>query len=234
MPKKDTPKYLLEYNILKAINQKMKEIADVYVVYNGMIEIHSLIPYIEKYAIINNGIMECYNNLSILPNELFNFTKLAKKSKLQYNETLDHVILSDNSEVTEGKEHASDIKLSKFISENNSGAIDPAIYAQHIIETITPKFYNHADILFTKDTNYVATSQDTVKMLVDNEPIIINDGLRSMTITRNLFPTLKKTDQLSYAILDKIDSDIPQKFYAIFKEQSEYITIYTLGAFITI
>lgn len=231
MAKRQVERYIQEFQILKDINQHMKELCDFYVISDGIIYLHSLVDFIEKIAIIQcEEPLTIFNHLAILPNQLFDFTKKARKTRLTILETDDSIILGDT------EDHELSIKINRMLpASETSNPNNGILISDYINKQVITNIYHKYDLLSKYDScNYSPLSENMIEDLVGSKVIDININNFHFTLTRNLFLSLKKDTLINATLLDDQDLDNPKKVYAIFEEINSSIRIYTLGAFISL
>lgn len=201
-----------QYGKLKDINQRLKYISDIYYIgNNGRIYMKSLIPFIEKFAIINENIdISAYKNSIFLPNKTYGFTSIAKKSKLSADFYIDKIILSDTNE--------DDVKLELNLVDENTKPYST--------------FYKNLDLILDGiNGDYITLGEDNLQRLISSEVVYIPYINTNFTITKNIFMCIKKTDSIDYKILDAIDPLNEIKKYVLFRKSTDLMSIYTLTAF---
>ena len=212
-----------QYKTLKEINQRIRYISDVYyMAFNNFIYMHSNVEFLEKVAIIHNTIdISSYQGIMYLPNELFNFTKEAKMTKLITNDLQSSIHLGqiENDEMN--------IKLNRIYIPN-----DEVKEEDNINLTIIPKMYTKFHHYFNEinDLKYELISLNDTESISKNSMVFINTPLCTLSLSKNLFGSLKKENVLSYHMFSsKEDSN---KIYVIYKEENEEMNIYTLCAYL--
>jgi len=215
-----------QYRTLKEINQKLKLISDVYYIsFNNRIYLHSNVDFIEKIAVLNNDVnLFGYSGIMYLPNELFMFNKDAKIGKLTITELQSSIILGqiENDEIQ--------IKLNKIYIQNNELKEEDNVNF-NIIPKMYSKFHNYFDIINSLDFNII--DEESILGMTKNSMVTIADNRGVITLSKNLFSTLKKEDKLYYAILPK-EIENENKMYVVYKEENSFISIYTLCAYLNI
>jgi hypothetical protein len=185
---------------------------------------HSNVEFIEKIAIIHNSLdISSYQGIMYLPNELFNFTKEARVTKLIANDLQSSVHLGqvENDDIN--------IKLNRIYIPNDEIKEKDSINL-NIIPKMYTKFHHHFNSI--NDLQYESISTDDTMSIVKNGIVIINTALCALSLSKNLFGSLRKDDVLSYHIFPSTEEG--NKVYAIYKEENEEMTIYTLCAYLNI
>lgn len=221
--------FYIQYKNIHEINQRLKQESSLYIILpiDGSIYIESLIPFIHKFGYINkNCQLDKYMNYGYLPNKFFEFTKNAKRTKLIYRETKDHLYLGqdDNNEI--------ELCLDKIIKNDISKGEVRLAY-----ERIVDEIYKDKRMLieYTMDENekmkFMYLSEDQIADIIKSKVIELEILNSKIIFTKQLFPSLKKTDKLGYAILPQTDEQNPNKIYVVFKEENNLYTLFTLCAF---
>ena len=212
-----------QYSLLKNINQKLKYISDVYyIAFNNKIYMHSNVDFIEKIAMVKDDLnLSSYQGIMYLPNTLFEFTKNAKSTKLITNDLQNSIHLgqNDNDDIF--------IKLNRIYIPNNNISEEDSINL-NIIPKMYTKFNNYFNNI--NELTFITLSEEIVYDITKNNIININDSVYNLIISRNLFTSIKKEDKLSYSIISSLDMN--NKFYVIYKEESEDMYIFTLCAYL--
>jgi len=219
----------IQYKNLEAINKRLKYICDVfYISPHNTIYMHSIIPFIEKIAFINNNVdISEYTDIMYLPNTLFDFTKNAKKTKLS--------IINESNNIKLGQK---DTDLELILNKLNSPSNITDIENQNIQKNIIPKMYSKLN-LFLNDLykinslKFTSITSDEIELICSNNIINIKEESLILSLTKNLFQSIKKEDNLSYSVLSIIDEYYKNKKYVLYKKETDIITIYTLCAYLT-
>lgn len=201
-----------QYGKLKDFNQRLKYISDIYYIgNNGRIYMKSLIPFIEKFAVINDNIdISAYTSGLLLPNKTYEFTSKAKKSKLDANYYMDTIVLSDTT--------LDDVKIEINLVQEDTKPFSA--------------FYKNLDLILDNIKGpFIELSEDNLNRLITSEVVYIPYENTNFTITRNIFLCIKKTDSIEYKILDAIDPTNDIKKYVLFRKNTDLMSIYTLTAF---
>lgn len=206
-------KLFKQYSKIKDINQRLKYISDIYYIGgNGYIYMKSLIPFIEKFAVVNDNIdIQAYSNSIILPNKAYGFTSIAKKSKLVADYYMDTIVLADSTDDS--------LKLEINLVQEESKPYK--------------SFYKNIDLILNNiSTPFITLEEENLRRLVSSEVVYIPYENTNFTITKNIFMSIKKTDSVDYKILDMVDPTNLMKKYVLFRKNTDLMTIYTLTAFI--
>ncbi len=201
-----------QYGKIKDVNQRLKYISDIYYIGNNRrIYMKSIIPFIEKFAVVNDNIdISAYAGSLLLPNKTYGFTSTAKKSKLDANYYMDTIVLSDTT--------LDDVKLAINLVQEDTKPFS--------------SFYKNLDLIIDNIKGpFITLSEDNLNKLITSEVVYIPYENTNFTITRNIFLCIKKTDSIDYKILDAIDPTNDIKKYVLFKKNTDLMTIYTLTAF---
>lgn len=223
---KDVDPAIAEYSRLYELNQRMKLMCDIYIIHDNYVYMHSLIDFVEKYVKMKAP-FTVFNNVAILPNQLFQFTKSIKKSKLFVRETDDEIIMGD----TEDDNLVIHIKRflpSTVINQPNGNSV----VEDYLKKNAITKFYKMPDDLFDSNESYTALKPDIVDDLLYPYVVTLHIGAHSFVITRNIIPSLKKDDNLYVKKVREENSDNLNKSYLIFREENKFFDVFTLGAFI--
>ena len=215
-----------QFKALKEINQRLKNICDVYYIsQTGKIYMHSLVPFIEKIAELDTPEdISLYSSIMYLPNQLFEFTKVAKSTKLLASETSDSINLGQE----DSEEH---ITLNKIYVPNPDSC-----ESEIVSNVVIPQMYHQLQKILINLHDYVFIDigeEDTLD-IINNQMISIADPSGYIALTKNLFPSIKKGDSLQYTILPMKDDRLKEKRYVLFKKKTSDMTIYTLCAYLTI
>lgn len=219
----------LQYKSLVKINQRLKYISDVYYIsYNNMIFMHSLVDFIEKIAVIKDSLnISSYRGIMYLPNQLFCFTKEAKVTKLTAAETTDKIILgqTDDDKAT--------IELNKIYQFNDKLKEDDIIS-----NNIIPQMYSrlHTIIKDVDKYKFKDISPEIVLSIIDNNlaSIVDEESGILLSISKNIFHSIKKEDTLQYTILPLKDESLKNKSYVLYKKDTKEMTIYTIIAYLNL
>lgn len=207
------PDFLKQFTKLKDANQRLKYVSSIYAIDDQRIYMKSLVPFIEKILVLNNDIdISGYNNLMILPNQFYDFYSKTKKKSLEISyslEELGSVVFTDNE--TENNYITNKIK--------NLSMTDLDFYKN-------PKLFQSISNL-----SFIPLSEEDMERL-KTLAVYINHENYQYTITKNIFPSLKKTDLIEYCIMDEKDKDNPAKQYIMFRKNIGIGYIYTLTAFL--
>lgn len=228
--------YKKQYSELQKINQRLKNICSIYYIsHTGGIHMKSLVHFLEKVGTLNDPKkIDRFYGAMILPNEFFEFSKNAKKTKL----TIDY---SDPTKIIFGQ---NDSDLTLTINIVNS---DPNIDENYIKTRIDPKMdykrmteLNDAskyywtptkydgEMVMPPVTEYQCTEQDVID-LVDGSPVFIRDGKVNLTLAKQILLDIKKTDQLkvSWECFQIINKSTYRVFYMI-EQTTDIYSCWTL------
>lgn len=214
-----------QYSNLVKINQRLKNISSgYYLAYDGTIYMNSLVSFVEKFIRLNDS--DCISEFlgtEVMPNAFFEFTKVAKKSKLTITETDKGFWLGQND---------SDLTFELPIANSNK-----SIDTTYCKEIISPAMYKRMWTLdneegYTKSKNLIF--QDLPKSCVDDllspNPVYVEVTTGNKTLlTKHIFLDLKKNDSLSIAKFGEIpiDKSSQRTFYMV-KQETDLYTCYTL------
>ena len=213
-----------EYGALVNLNQRLKNVCEIYyIAYSNIIYMKSLVPFIEKIAILNDGdLLNNYKGILYLPNQLFDFTKNAKKTKLTITQTDSTIYLgqNDNDDVA--------ISLKRGISP-----IKEVIEGEHLFvnDKILPEFYSrYFEIMQNVKADkleYLALSESMVEDISSAKfiELYINDNY--VPITKQLLLDIKKNDDVFIAEVPISDVN-ENKMYYLLKNVNDIYTSYTL------
>ena len=214
-----------QYSNLVKINQRLKNISSgYYLAYDGTIYMNSLVSFVEKFIRLNDS--DCISEFlgtEVMPNAFFEFTKVAKKSKLTITETDKGFWLGQND---------SDLTFELPIANSNK-----SIDTTYCKEIISPAMYKRMWTLdneegYTKSKKLIF--QDLPKSCVDDllspNPVYVEVTTGNKTLlTKHIFLDLKKNDSLSIAKFGEIpiDKSSQRTFYMV-KQETDLYTCYTL------
>lgn len=221
------------YSKLLNLNQRLKTISEAYYIStSGVVFMKSAVPYIEKIGVLTDDFpINLFGGAMILPNKLFEFTKLAKKTKLICDITKDSIYYGqdDNLDLS--------IKINRLCNIEAEGGKDSEFLKNHesslITRTIQPEMYVRLPNIyptFNDENKYYPLSLDEVNDVVSGKIIDFTGGEIKFRIARDLFASMKKTDSLAMKKLSYINPDNSLKEYILFKEECPTITIYTVTA----
>jgi hypothetical protein len=216
-----------EYSNFVEMNQYLKNICEIYYIgYNNIIYMKSLVPFIEKVAILNDKNMcSMYRGLLCLPNQIFEFKKEAKKSKLIVTQTENKIFLgqTENDELQ--------ITLNRGVPQNNNDTPNEVPFIQsNIVGNFYKKYFEIVDKIGVDNISFISIDSDKVDDLVSSKLVEMINGESYIPITRHLLLDLKKDDDLAIAKLPYVDKTKIGKVYYLLRNTNEYYTAYTLFA----
>lgn len=224
--------YKKQYSELQKINQRLKNICSIYYIgHTGGIHMKSLVSFLEKVGTLNDpSKVDRFFGAMILPNEFFEFSKNAKKTKL----TIDY---SDPSQIVFGQDDNDELKLvvhivnsDKEIDENYMKAkIDPKMGYKRLNELNDPSKYNWIPIktpdgeVFPPVTSYTCSEQDVIN-LASGLPVFIKDDKVTLTLAKQMFLDIKKTDNIAikWVCFTVIEKGSYRVFYNIQQDTDIY------------
>ncbi len=207
---------LKQYGKLKELNQRVKYISDIYYIGNdGYVYMNSLVEFIEKVGVLNDNVdISAYYNSLMLPNKTFGFTSKSKKRTMDASSTPEKISLFD----TEDSNICLDIDLAEVPKEEISNHFN---------------FYKNLDaILDNMSLNFIPFTDEQFDSIAKAKVVYLPYKNTFFTITKHIFMCVKKTDNLSYVVLDLVDADNPKKKYVLFRKDTKIMSIYTLSAFL--
>lgn len=215
-----------EYSNLVKINQKLKNISDgYYISHDGNIFMSSLVPFIEKFIHLHNPeAISHYLGSMIMPNAFFDFTKIAKKTKL--------TIVPTERGYHFGQDDTDDSEFTYFINVINP---NKEIDSNYVDVNIKPKMYKRFFELNTEsyvqyeDNKFVDLLSEDVEALIGANPVYINFDGTDLTLTKQLFLDIKKDDKLAIARIcyQKI-SDKEYRVLYMMKHTTDLYDSYTI------
>lgn len=216
-----------QFSKLEKLNQRLKNIASAYyIAYDGTIYMKSLVNFIEKFVhVANPEEIDRFYGCMIMPNELFEFCKNAKKSKLTINATEKAYYF--------GQDDNDDVKFTINILNSNKD-----VDMSYIISSIRPKMYKRFFEIYEKTDMYHIYDDDKefhpfteidVDDIASANPVFIKYNNTDLTITKHLLLDIKKSDKLSIARIAYvlIDGGMKRVFYMI-KHECELYDTYTI------
>ena len=206
-----------QYSYLVKINQRMKNICSCYYIHpDGKIYMKSLVDFIEivgeiRYPEKISNFLGCM----ILPNKFFEFSKVARKTKL---------------EIVEFEEDGT--KIIQFSQGDSNNPEEYVYYRVNIVNPtlevdyatrIAPEMYRRYTEFGNKEYHYFndkdvffsLTDVDIERLLKD--PIILDIYGTTVVLTKQLFLDLKKGDNIAIARMcyKKVDSKKRKIYYDI-------------------
>lgn len=219
-----------QYNNFRDINQKIKNISSLYYIHDsGYILMESLVPFIEKVAIIKPDVqIDQFYNKIILPNQTFAFTSNALKSKLEA-ELIDKNVYMQ-ADVKKGSKLDTD-KATLTIHHLELDVRNVELIMSKLIGDTGIPFYNNLSLIYDgiRDSGFIEFSEIEFNDILNSKVSYISDSY--FTITKHIFMSIKKNDSLSYRVLNHRDMDNDKKRYVLFKKETDIMDIYTLAAF---
>lgn len=203
-----------QFNKLKDINQKLKLESDLYYIdRNKMIYLNSLVPFIEKVAILNDDIdIESYDDGLVLPNAFYEFYSKAKKTTMKISKETGQVIFDDKEK-------------------------SDSYYVLHKVEPEKvpfKNFYTRLDIILhfidSTEDGFIDLDEEDNESIINSQPYFMDiyEG-NTMVVTKNVFLSIKKGDQVSYKKLGKIIKG-KDSYYVLFRHRTSLMDIYILTA----
>lgn len=216
-----------EYSNLVKINQKLKNISDgYYISHDGNIFMSSLVSFIEKFIHLHNpDDISHYLGSMIMPNAFFEFTKVAKKTKL--------TIVPTEKGYHFGQDYTDDSEFKYFVNVVNP---NKEIDMNYVDANIKPKMYKRffelsSELYVQYDDNdkFYDLTPHEVESIVDAKPVYFDFNGTGLILTKQLFLDIKKDDTLSIARLcyQKIGDNEYRVFYMI-KHTTDLYDSYTI------
>lgn len=230
MPKKELTEFDIikkQFSKLDKLNQRLKNIASIYyIAYDGTVYMKSLVGFIEKFIHLSNpSDIDRFMGCMILPNEFFEFSKKAKKSKLTITATEKAYYL--------GQDDNDELKYTiNIVNPNN------VIDKEYIDANIKPKMYKRFFNIYTVDSGYSIYKDDKVfNNFTDKETediagakaLFIKFNNSELTITKNLMLDIKKNDKVSIARIGymPIENNLNRVLYML-KQECDIYELYTI------
>lgn len=219
-----------QYNSFRDINQRVKNISSLYYINdNGVILMESLVPFIEKVAIIKPDVnIDQFHNKIILPNQAFTFTSNALKSKLEADIVNRNIYME--ADVKKGSKLDTD-KATLTIHHLELDVKNIELIMSKLIGDNGIPFYNNLSLIYDgiSDGKFIRFSETEFNDIVNSKVSYISEAY--FTITKHIFMSIKKSDSLSYQVLNHRDMENDKKRYVLFKKETDIMDIYTLTAF---
>ena len=216
-----------QFSKLEKINQRLKNICECYyIAYDGTIYVKSLVGFIEKLIRLNNPEeINRFYGCMILPNQFFDFSKKAKKSKLTINAT--------NKGYYFGQDDSDELTL-MINTVNPDSEIDLQFIDLHIKPKMYKRLYevysnNEMYTLYEDNDKFNSLTNDEVDMIVNAKAIFLKFNGSDLTLTKHLILDIKKSDLVSIARVGyrKIEDNMMRVFYMI-KHECDIYTSYTI------
>lgn len=214
-----------QYSNLVKINQRLKNISSgYYLAYDGTIYMNSLVSFVEKFIHLNDP--ECISEFlgtEVMPNAFFEFTKIAKKSKLTITETNKGFWFGQND---------SDLTFELPIANS-----DKSVDTTYCKEVISPAMYkrmwtleNEEGYTKSKGQDFQELPKSCVEDLLSPNPVYIEITAGNKTLlTKHILLDLKKDDVLLIAKFGEIPIDkTSQRTFYMLKQITDIYTCYTL------
>lgn len=203
-----------QFTKIKEVNQRLKYMSSLYLIEGNIIGMQSLISFIEKIIILNEDIdISAYDKSIVLPNKFYDFYSKTKKKDLS---------ISARNE--------KDIQGIEFKNTD-----DDTIFMMNTVNNLNNNiigFYKIPEIFKTIDNlSFTPLSESDNEDLM-KRAVYINHKNSQYTITKNIFPSLKKTDKISFVVLDLVDENNLDKIYIMFRKDIGIGFVYTLTAFL--
>lgn len=216
------------------LNQILKTISGLYVIYNNFIYMKSIIDGVEKYAYMPCSLPEKYGEYfgyGILPNQFYQFGKNVKKKNIAWGYKDGIEYLYDSS-----GEYAEKLELQKLITYQSDIDSVKELCFTHF-STIEDMIMKNIDgNLCPYDNDMVVVDIETFNKLAGSKPATLELDGHTILITIQLIPTIKKASMLGARVLpipktsDK-DDIVVKKQYLLLKEDLDIMDVYTLCAF---
>ena len=216
-----------QYSKLEKINQRLKNIASIYyIAYDGTIYMKSLVSFVEKFIhLANPDDIDRFRGCMILPNQFFEFSKKAKKSKLTINATEKAYYF--------GQDDTDDISLTLNIV-NNEKDIDKNYIDANIKPDMYKRFfeiYAKPDIyhIYDDDKEFHPFKDNEVENIAGAKPFFLTFNDSNLTITKHLLLDIKKDDKISIARIGyvPIEDDMKRVVYML-KHECDIYDSYTI------
>jgi len=211
-----------EYSEIEKINQRLKYISKgYYISYGGAIYLESLVDFEEVR--IQLRYPEKINELRgvlVLPNEFFEFSKKAKKTKLTIKEDKD-----DKGKYFLFGQDDSDLSYMCRVTNPESEIDDE--YIHNIIKSSMYKRFFNLDQYISYDTtedDYIMFSSDQIQDLLSPKPVYLTYNDNNFTFTKHMILDLKKGDTLGIRRLcyEVVEQDKKRVFYTMKHETDLY------------
>jgi hypothetical protein len=222
------------YSTLVGVNQKLKLICNRYAI-NGYLATPDESIIGEKCVSFNKDIadkMGIFWDTEVDSQELFKFSKVARKTRISYEIKNSTVVLYNS----EPEEKLKLPKLTRMPSDKFAATLANVITDER--SHVQFQMLNN-DLVSALTAKYGCVTVDTTDIL-DKKPVTITHENQQVVVTKELFPTLKKDDTL-YAffipgktkefqtgITDPITTEYISIGHAVFCEINELMQIYTI------
>jgi len=225
-----------DYVYLTEMNQRLKNMCEIYYIsHSGVIYLKSLIPFIEKVAILNdNNSLKIYRGALCLPNKIFEFKKNTKKNNL--------VVVQTNNFIDHGQSDNSEISLRINIAVRHEEEYikqEPAFINTKIIPEYYTRYFEIIDkIGMNVDRlDFIPFTDEMVDDIVSGKLVEISRPDVYIPITKQLLLDIKKGDSVWYTKLPYsnrheptfVEGD-PEKAYIMLKNSNKFYTAYTMFA----
>lgn len=212
-----------EYKAFIELNNIVKKYSQLYTFDEmGYLYLSSLDEFYEKCGVINKEFFKKvsnYQNLVIQPYLLFEATKGLSSTHVTVKKTLDELQVMMSFDEKEKEDYYINhlLKIKGDTIEDKKMTLFKEMYKYF------PAYFKKIPDLMFEDFNPAVIDE-----LSNGHLVQINFGMYGIWITKELFPSINKAENVGIAYLGKITDD---KHYAILKEQLPQITFYTLIAF---
>lgn len=237
MAKVEVEAWKKEYPKFKDINSKLRTMCDCYCISkDGVIYMHSLVPFIEKMAVLKKDTLEEYREIAVLPNQTFEWMKPVTKTSLISREVDDITMVLESSKIDELLTISKvDCDDEKFMEDIRS--------PKGKMYTCFNTLYRGYDSIMNPDRypnkSKLMDISDKIEAINDSELVEFELDGHLISISRQIFPRIKKDNSLMVGIIplnERIidDESGAEKIYVIFEEMSDDMAIYTLMAFMDV
>lgn len=231
---------IAQYSKFKDLNQRMKLTSGLYILSpDGRILTTRLGLQVERVGILNDlDSISAYLGCGFLPNTTFEFTKKAKKTKLEVLEKADAAYLS----MLESDEPP--LKLNQtygdeFLGRHSDDLLKDPEYRtrdQQIVESMGYKYYNDIVVCMmdTSNDKFTQLPQPLIDKLLSPDKISITLNEVQIDMTLQIFPDFKKGDELYIKVLRECPGYSDNIKHVLFKTVNPIYTMFTLGAYLKI
>lgn len=223
------------YSNLVELNQRLKSISSIYYIdKGGVIYMKTLVEFTEVIVHLHPSLdIKPFYGCMILPNKLFEFKKVAKKTKLQFDESEpDKIIIRDT-----------DADKELVIDKVNLHMDDPEGSKAFIDTRIKPEMYkrffemeeDESYIQFNDKNNFVPLREAEIEDLVNSKTLFFQVRTHGVILmTRHLMLDIKKDDNVAIAArcYQPIDDTSNRTFYMI-RHDTDMYTSYTIFCCLT-
>lgn len=237
MAKANKHPLLESYKAMRQVNQFIKSLSDVYVIDGGGA---IYMPQDPELSVERVAILDSTFNEKVYPymDKLINAPKFFEFSRDTKVANLD-IVVRDHPHITGEKVHTIIDRTSDMAYQLIPYLRSPNPYS--IGEILKLKFYK---ALFTQEPFdrifYLIKDMDEADLscedgrvadiLGENLPVSMSYNGNMITLVKNMFPNIKKVESLEA----KMIHDMDDRFYMLFKETYDFITVYTLAAYLKV